>query len=309
MFAHVAGAGVSVPEGIVVVGMHRSGTSAATRLVNMLGPALCSDLTEELSGNPTGHWESLSLIGVNDRLLSEMGRSWWCPPPAGTGFAAADARILTPPDEAAANFDAVHPNRPWVYKDPRLCLTLPFWRRALDRALAVVFVYRNPIEVAKSLCARNDFSLHRGIATWERYNRLALANCGGLPTHVETYDDMVADPVGWCERVFAFLESCGLPATMPAVSTIESFVVPQLRHSEHDRAEIAARFETVLPVLDALESRVGSWPSFDAPPLPPEPSWVEAEFVYIGSTGAASATTPAAPSPRGGRGDAISLLL
>jgi hypothetical protein len=277
---------MTAPEGVVVLGMHRSGTSAATRLINMLGPSLCheDDLMGSLEGNETGHWESVAMTALNERLLAEMGRAWWCPPPdARALYAEAEQRIVLDPAEAAAAFDAVHPTRPWVWKDPRTCLTLPFWRAALDRPFAVVFVYRNPVEVAMSLRERNVFTLPRSVATWERYNRIALAHCTGLPVHVTRYDDLVTDPVSWCKQVHTFLESCGLATTMPAAQAIESFVEPQLRHSEHDHDDIVRHYRASLPVFEALESRRGSWASFEPLPLPPEPSWVEAEFVAIGS--------------------------
>jgi hypothetical protein len=274
-----------VPEGVVILGMHRSGTSAATRLVNMLGLSLCTedDLMSSLEGNETGHWESVAMTALNERLLAEMGRAWWCPPPDGALYAQAESQILLEPAEAGAAFDTVHPTRPWVWKDPRTCLTLPFWRAALDRPFAIVFVYRNPVEVATSLRERNIFTLPRSVATWERYNRLALAHCQGLPVHMTRYHDLITDPVGWCKQVHAFLESCGLAAAMPAAQMIESFVEPQLRHSEHDHDDIARHYRASLPVFEALESRLGSWAVFEAPPLPPEPSWVEGEFVAIGA--------------------------
>src|SRR3954447_18430199 len=63
--------------GTLVLGMHRSGTSAATRVINLLGAHLCraDDLLPDLRGNPRGHWESSTLVDVNDRLLDDMGRS------------------------------------------------------------------------------------------------------------------------------------------------------------------------------------------------------------------------------------------
>jgi hypothetical protein len=273
------------PEGVVMLGMHRSGTSAATRLVNMLGLSLCvdEDLMESIDGNETGHWESVSMTATNERMLDEMGRAWWCPPPDGVAYADAEGRIELDPAEAAALFDAAHTRRPWVWKDPRTCLLLPFWLRALDRPLAVLFVYRNPVEVASSLRVRNVFTMPRSVATWERYNRLALAHCNGLPVHLSRYDDVVADPVAWCKQVHAFLDSLGLAATMPSATEIEAFVEPQLRHSNHDHDDVARHYRTSLPVLEALESRLGSWLAFESPDLPPEPSWVEAEFVFIGA--------------------------
>lgn len=66
---------------VVVLGMHRSGTSAVTRVVNLLGLPLCRrDDLYLAADNPAGHWESTSVVGVNDALLAEMGGPCWAPP-------------------------------------------------------------------------------------------------------------------------------------------------------------------------------------------------------------------------------------
>jgi hypothetical protein len=62
-------------EGVLVVGMHRSGTSATTRVLNLFGLSLCEekDLWLSLPGNETGYWESSSLSRFNERLLTAAG--------------------------------------------------------------------------------------------------------------------------------------------------------------------------------------------------------------------------------------------
>src|SRR5271165_3578298 len=127
------------PAGVLVLGMHRSGTSAATRLVNLLGPSTCikEDLLGVAPGNPTGLWESGSLVTFNDELLARVGRAWWCPPLPGERYWSAFP-AMGPSDAGREAFAAVHPGAPWVWKDPRTALTLPYWRRALDRAVVAL---------------------------------------------------------------------------------------------------------------------------------------------------------------------------
>src|SRR6478736_1890747 len=74
--------GGGAPEAVVVLGMHRSGTSVATRLAALRGLALClpDDLLAGFPGNPRGHWESRSLLAFDERLLGELGGTWFCPP-------------------------------------------------------------------------------------------------------------------------------------------------------------------------------------------------------------------------------------
>ena len=71
----------NVNVGVFVLGMHRSGTSAATRLVNLLGLPTCieDDMFPPSFDNPKRNWESMSLTAFNDRVLETLGCDWSCP--------------------------------------------------------------------------------------------------------------------------------------------------------------------------------------------------------------------------------------
>jgi len=275
------------PRGVLVLGMHRSGTSAATRLVNALGPALCSP-GDMVRGpwNPSGHWESRSLMHLNDDLLRQMGRTWWYPPPAGEAYDALSASLTTRPAQARRAFRRVHRTVPWVWKDPRTSVLVPFWRAVLGPRLAAVVVFRNPLDVAESLGRRHDVPVSFGVALWERYNRLLLAHTSGLPVLVTRYDDLLADPARWSAGVGEFLAGSGMRLRRTLESPLSAgFVDPGLRHSAHTRAQIAAvgpLSSGALAVYDALEASAGPSAAFLPPALGPEPDAVEAELATVG---------------------------
>ncbi|HMK62337.1 MAG TPA: hypothetical protein VK386_01860, partial [Acidimicrobiales bacterium] len=126
---HVRGAGRGrVMNGVVVLGMHRSGTSAVTRVLHLLGAAIPSrqDLLTAYD-NPDGHWESRTLVACNDQILDAFGRSWDFPPWLAPGWEQSAAASAMLPDLSAA-FSSVYDGGLWVWKDPRTCLTLPLWR-------------------------------------------------------------------------------------------------------------------------------------------------------------------------------------
>src|SRR3954470_11086367 len=109
-------------RGVLVVGMHRSGTSATTRVLNLTGLPLADadDLWLELPGNESGYWESASLSRVNERLLRRVGGTWWRPPdPAALVGLAGDPDLRR---QAAQLFVRLHGTGAWVWKDPRVCL-------------------------------------------------------------------------------------------------------------------------------------------------------------------------------------------
>ena len=127
-------------RGVFVLGMHRSGTSVAARLVNLLGvPLLSDDLLPPDDANPKGYWESETLKRLNDELLAGLGRDWTWPP-----------RVTPPWDGAAAQRMSVRAREElgalgdeWVWKDPRNCVTFEFWVRALALDPTVVLVFRD----------------------------------------------------------------------------------------------------------------------------------------------------------------------
>jgi GT2 family glycosyltransferase len=261
------------PIGVFVVGMHRSGTSAATRVVNLLGVPTCrqEDLFSDARGNAKGHWESRSLIGFNDRLLGRLGGAWWCPPPLEPGWASELAWL--PLDEGRRVFRAAHPTAQWVWKDPRNCITLPFWRAALDELPVAILVLRNPLAIVRSLRRRNRFGPRLVLALWERYMHTALRGLEGLPVLVARYDDLVDDPSGWCRSAAAFLSVHGVRlAGPPDTRAIARFVDDGLRHSRAGRAELASHPDvsaSQLELYDRLERLVGPVDRLRPAELPP----------------------------------------
>ena len=282
------------PDGVFMLGMHRSGTSAATRVINLLGVATCAP--EDMPRgpwNPTGLWESKTLNGYDDELLAAMGRSWIWPPPAGAAYDELDARIANRREDARRVFDEVHPQRPWVWKDPRACLLLPFWRAALGGSKVAVLVVRNPLEVADSLRRRHDVDLEYGLALWERYNRLVLAHAAGLPALVSRYEELIEDPAGWSEVARSFLLGAGVElAPAGGEGGAADFIEEGRRHNVRSRGELAAASPSALHVADALDSLAGAHASLSPPELDPEPAGVEAAIARVASRGGLSWNDP-----------------
>lgn len=272
-------------RGVLVLGMHRSGTSAATRMVNMLGPATCAaDDMVRGPWNPSGHWESRTLMHLDDALLREMGRTWWYPPPSGEEYLKAAADITTTSAKAQSEFRRVHPKGPWVWKDPRACLLIPFWRAALGPDVVAIVVVRNPLEVAASLARRHDFSPPFGVALWERYNRLLLAHLAGMPVLVSRYSDLVADPARWQATARAFLSASGLALHRPRTAGVgaSGFIDPELRHSTFTRADVGAEAPGALEILDGFDAVMGPVAHFVPPALGPEDPWVADQLALVG---------------------------
>ena len=250
-------------RGVLVVGMHRSGTSAVARVLNLLGLPLCeaSDLMPHVNGNPTGHWESLTLMRLNERLLAELGGQWNSVPDIG-GPVARWHGLARHAAEARSTFLRLHPTATWVWKDPRLCVLLPFWRTVLACDPPVVLVLRHPLEVAASLAKRDRVPQWQTLRLWERSLRHALLGCAGAPVYVIHYPQLLADPVGTSQRLASFLQAAGLPVRRNDDAVLD-FLDPRLRHTVVQPYEAAALSDTQERMLRILLSIDGPYERFD----------------------------------------------
>ena len=214
-------------RGVVVCGMHRSGTSAVARVVNLLGiPLLAGDLLPADDANPRGYWESEALRRFDDDLLEALGGSWSLPPAAPDWSRANGLR-----ERARQTFGASLDGE-WVWKDPRASVTLPWWRATFGLEPAVVLSHRDPREVATSLARRDGFPAARSFALWERYVRASLAAAAGLPTFVVGYAELLEDPEGTAGRLADWLRGRGFSVAGARPGEVAAFVDSGLHRSQ-----------------------------------------------------------------------------
>jgi hypothetical protein len=214
---------------LLTVGMHRSGTSAVTGALTALGfgAPRADDRIQWTESNPE-HWESLSLTLFDDDLLTQLGGSWDAPPDLEDGW---EDRIDARDGETAVRLlvAAFEGQGPFVWKDPRICLLLPFWRRVLEPPLAAILIWRDPAAVADSLWRRDGIDRPIGLALWERYNRAALRALEGIDTYIVRYEDLTEDPesglnslAGWLDTLPGFSGFVPAAATSPAAAMLHA---------------------------------------------------------------------------------------
>ena len=222
----VAGAPVSVAP-VCIAGMHRSGTSMVTSLLNACGLFLGRE--EELAGpaldNPEGFWENLNFVGLNEEILACFGGSWDEPPafPTHWEFGSAVEPLLGPAAELVARFGC---HRHWGWKDPRNSLTIPFWRRVIP-SLQVVVCVRNPLEVAHSLFVRGDSTAASQFELWLHYYRQILSAAPSSSRIVTHYQSYFEDARAEVRRVADWL---GLEVSDEAAERACAQVSGALRH-------------------------------------------------------------------------------
>jgi hypothetical protein len=215
---------------IVVLGMHRSGTSLCANALHAMGADMADDAGAS-PNNQRGHWERPRINDLNDQVFALFGRAWtdsahalalpphWLDDPRTQAVRAALAEWIAP--QLAAS-------RAWGFKDPRTARLLPLWRQVLHDAGATprfILCLRDPAQVARSLSARDRMAQAQAEYRWLVYNGQAIADLGGDPVCIIPYEHWFSDPAGTAARLAAWV---ALPALAPA--SLATLVDPALRH-------------------------------------------------------------------------------
>jgi len=179
---------------IYVLGMHRSGTSAVTRAINLLGPVVgpVESLIPPTPNNPKGYWERVDVYRLNERILNDHAGSWASPPRLPDRWDSSEAmrRHLDAIESIVAALVS-DPSAVFLLKDPRFCFTLPLWARVVAPS-RVLLVVRHPRAVCRSLQRRNAMSTDEAADLWIRYNRSGLQVAPD--SLVVSFDALLADP-------------------------------------------------------------------------------------------------------------------
>lgn len=164
----------SRPHFIVVLGMHRSGTSCATRILNLMGASFGRTLVDQpAQDNGEIHWESANAVWINDEILRRTGGSWDRPPQT--------LRYTNRDRWRCRRFLWEYAGESLgLFKDPRLVLTYPLWNEVLPPH-SIVVCARHPRNVARSLEKRDGIAMEHGLDLWRRYNHALLGTVRGKP--------------------------------------------------------------------------------------------------------------------------------
>jgi hypothetical protein len=187
---------VATRQGLIVLGMHRSGTSALTALAVRLGMAGPRTPLAASADNPEGFYEPKPVVVVNHQILTEAQCTW-------------NLCLHFAPEQLAAKMHGHNQQvvqatlvrefggaGSFVLKDPRLCLTLPAWLPcfpALGVAPAVMILARHPAEVIKSLEVRNGLPAYEILPNWLHHMLEAERGSRGLQRAVMLYEDLLGE--------------------------------------------------------------------------------------------------------------------
>ena len=237
---------------ILVLGMHRSGTSALTRVLSLRGAVMPKRGMRPGPDNKGGFWEPSEIVAIHDEILASAGYSWhdvWEFPHSwfGSDVAASfKARLVTALIEDFSNAPL------FIVKDPRICRLVPLWLSILEQLhVAPLFVIsvRNPLEVAASLEERDAFPDAKSLMLWLRYFLTAEQNTRGLRRSFVAYDHLLRDWRGVVERIGNDLDVSWPCQSRAADIEIENFLSTGMRHHVFEIEEVAI-WGNVVPWLN-----------------------------------------------------------
>jgi len=228
---------------LLVLGMHRSGTSALTRVLALSGAALPRHNIAPADDNRLGFWEPQPIVDAHESFLKEAGTGW-------EAIAEYPAAMFASKEAAAcrrtlaALVASEYGDAPlFILKDPRISRLMPLWRPvlgALGIAPRIVIVVRNPLEISNSLKARGGWSEHRALLVWLRYMLAAERDTRDLVRCFVGYGQLMQD---WRATVDRLSDRLGIAFPERGEATgqrIDRFIRPDLRHHRH-RADTLLR--------------------------------------------------------------------
>jgi hypothetical protein len=237
-----AALGTARRQAILVLGMHRSGTSALGGVLHALGAALPQ---KTLMGphpcNLKGLFEALAVASAHDDFLAAAGSCWhdwrqfdfeWARSP---GAAPHTEKIKT------VLLDEFGDEKLILLKDPRICRFVPCTAAILtDLGIGFVAVLpvRNPLEVALSLLRRDGFAVSKSLLLWLRHVLDGEHLSRGLPRCFLSYERLLRD---WREQIERISRQTGivLPNQIEdAGAAVDEFLTEELYHERADAEEI-----------------------------------------------------------------------
>lgn len=229
--------------GILVLGMHRSGTSALTRVLNLLGCDLPQHLLQASpNDNDLGFWESPKIVELDEKVLCSAGSGWddwlpfnpsWFSSPKAVEFHQEAQRVLREEFSASSLF---------VVKDPRICRFAPLWLEAMQLEGImphIVIPIRNPLEVAASLNRRNKMDTAWACLMWLRYTLDSERDTRGKKRYFTSYDRLLKD---WATLAADISESFSISwprFSVQAEMQIGTFLSENYRHHRETENRIS----------------------------------------------------------------------
>ena len=194
---------------VVIIGMHRSGTSAIAKSLECTGVNLGNKLMPPcLNDNDLGFFEDIDIVEFNENLLKECGKNWYDTQKINyfdterlirNGYLLQGIELIR---------NKVHASKYFGFKDPRTAALLPFWEQifaTFEFKVSFVLAIRNPLSIVRSLQQRNEFEPEQGYYLWINHILQSLSFLKNKNFIGVNYDKLLADPYTQIKRIASLI--------------------------------------------------------------------------------------------------------
>jgi len=249
---------------VLVLGMHRSGTSLCSHILSALGV----DMADNIAGpgnvsvtpdNPQGHWERWEIVEFHDRILGLFNRAylgrfhdfglpvaWW-----------ADPRVVQIRREIVAFLRQRMGDGYFGFKDPRTVRLMPVWHQILSELKLVpklVLCLRNPAQIARSLNAREGLEREIGEYRWLVHMVDFFRYTSNFDFCTVEYEEWFNNPSANIEKLQKFLDLSWQQSEADLALVLSGIIDPGSRHDDSDHREAG---QPLVRTLYKLASRAG----------------------------------------------------
>lgn len=219
---------------VIVVGMHRSGTSALAGALGALGADLSDDLVAAQTDNVRGYFEHRGVLQLHEDVLAAVSSAWDDISPPDWEIRRTRPELAAFHDSLRQLLESAFDDSPlWAVKDPRLSRLLPLWKPVLEElavTVHVVITCRSAWEVAGSLARRNGFSVDKSMLLWIDHMLTAEHVSRGYRRAFVDYPTLLAEPVATLDEVGRRLSLRWPIAPAEAAADLVEILDPSLHH-------------------------------------------------------------------------------
>jgi len=244
---------------IVVLGMHRGGTSVTTRSLSVFNIDLGNTLIRaDKNINVKGYWEDRDINMLNNEMLKAINSNWHELIPIThldiiklhkKGYLDRAVKLL---------IKKVGDNHIWGFKDPRVSKLLLFWNQvflACKFNVYYILSIRNPMSVAESLNKRDKFDREMSYLLWLEYIITALINSNETKRIIVNFDHLINQPEKELTRMSKILK---LDIDFHELEQFTlNFIDKNLRHNNYTTNELYFKNSNTL-LLDVYKHLIYS---------------------------------------------------
>ncbi len=230
---------------VAVIGVQRSGTSAITRGLQVLGVDLGSFYGPNVVApdNEKGYFEDFEISHLDVSMLNSIGYTW--DNPVLPIFDDNTNMVLSAFYHIAANIiqRRLESTDLFGFKDPLIARLLPIWNdvfKGEGAEVSYIIACRNPLSTAKSMQKRDGFDIVKGCYIWLGYIIASLIYSAGYNRIVVDYDELMKDPEKQLKRTSERLNLKFDAGSREFTEYKESFLSESLRHTSFGIDELAA---------------------------------------------------------------------